>query len=68
MEADNDADQKLTSRDNLIVMGTLFIISLPIHLAFLGFVHLLGSFKFGIVFLIAYLIMGAGSVNLFTTC
>jgi solute carrier family 41 len=50
------------SRDNLIVMGTLFSISLPIHLAFLGFVRLLGTFKFGVLFLFAYLLTGALSV------
>lgn len=44
-------------------MGTLFSISLPIHLAFLGFIHLLGTFKFGVLFLIAYVITGALSVN-----
>lgn len=45
-------------------MGTLFSISLPIHLTFLGFINLLGTFKFGIFFLIAYLITGALSVNI----
>ena len=52
-----------TSRDNLIVMSTLFAISLPIHMAFLGFVQLLGAFAFGILFLIAYLVTGGLSVN-----
>lgn len=57
-----DASAGLKSRQNLIVMGTLFSISLPIHLAFLGFVQLLGTFSFGIAFLIAYLVTGALSV------
>jgi solute carrier family 41 len=52
----------LTSRNNLIVMGTLFSVSLPIHLAFLGFIHLLGTYQFGLMFLIVYLIIGALSV------
>ena len=60
---DTEMASSMKSRENLIVMGTLFAISLPIHLAFLGFVHLLGTFKFGIVFLFSYLIMGALSVN-----
>jgi solute carrier family 41 len=54
----------LRSRGNLIVMGTLFSISVPIHLAFLGFVQLLGTFTFDIVFLIAYLVTGALSVSI----
>ena len=59
----------LESRDNIIVMGTLFAISLPIHLAFLGFVGLLGTLKIGALFLITYLIMGALSVfPFYTTC
>ena len=53
----------MTSRDNLIVMGTLFAISIPIHLAFLGFIHLLGTYEFGIIFLFVYLIIGALSVS-----
>ena len=53
----------MKSRDNVIVMGTLFIISLPIHLAFLGFIHLLGTFKSSVLFLIAYVITGALSVS-----
>jgi cation transporter-like permease len=60
---DTEMESLMKSRENLIVMGTLFAISLPIHLAFLGFVHLLGTFKFGVVFLFSYLIMGALSVN-----
>jgi cation transporter-like permease len=59
---DIDESVALKSRGNLIVMGTLFSISLPIHLAFLGFVQLLGMFAFGITFLIAYLVTGALSV------
>jgi len=57
------AAESIVSRDNLIVMGTLFSISLPIHLAFLGFIRLLGTFYFGIGFLFAYLITGALSVS-----
>lgn len=60
---DTETGSSIKSRENLIVMGTLFAISLPIHLAFLGFVHLIGTFKFGMVFLFSYLIMGALSVN-----
>ena len=51
------------SSDNLIVMGTLLSISLPIHLGFLGFVQLNGTFKFGVLFFIGYLIMGGVSVR-----
>jgi cation transporter-like permease len=58
-----DQNTSVKLRDNMIVLGTLFSISLPIHLAFLGFVHLLGTFKFGVLFLIAYVITGALSVN-----
>ena len=58
-----ETETSIKSRDNLIVMGTLFAISLPIHLAFLGFVHFLGTFKFGMFFLFAYLFMGALSVK-----
>ena len=58
----------LKSRDNIIVMGTLFVISVPIHLAFMGFVSLLGTFKFGVFFLVAYLAMGALSVPIFPFC
>jgi cation transporter-like permease len=54
----------MRSRENLIVMGTLFSISLPIHLAFLGFIHLLGTYKFGVVFMFVYLIIGALSVSI----
>lgn len=57
-----DRNTLVKSRDNVIVMGTLFLISLPIHLAFLGFIHLLGTFKFGVLFLIAYVITGALAV------
>lgn len=53
----------MTSRDNVIVMGTLFAISVPIHLAFLGFIHLLGTYKFGVMFMFVYLIIGALSVS-----
>jgi hypothetical protein len=45
-------------------MGTLFSISVPIHLAFLGFIHLLGTYKFGVVFMFVYLIIGALSVSI----
>ena len=58
-----DQNTSMKSRDNVIVMGTLFLISLPIHLAFLGFIHVLGTFKFGVLFLIAYVITGALSVS-----
>ena len=54
----------MRSRENLIVMGTLFSISVPIHLAFLGFIHLLGTYKFGVVFMFVYLIIGALSVSI----
>jgi cation transporter-like permease len=53
----------MTSRDNVIVMGTLFTIALPIFLAFLGFVRLLGTFNFSALFLVTYLITGALSVS-----
>lgn len=59
-----DETISLGSQDNKIVMGTLFSISLPIHLAFLGFIHLLGTFKVGVLFLMAYLIIGALSVSI----
>lgn len=62
-KGDNERETSIKSRQNLIVMGTLFAISVPIHLAFLGFVHLLGTFKFGVVFLFSYLTMGALSVS-----
>lgn len=62
-ERNTETETSIKSRDNLIVMGTLFAISVPIHLAFLGFVHFLGTFKFGMVFLFAYLFMGALSVS-----
>ena len=65
---DHDAASTyLNSQDNLIVMGTLFLISLPIHLSFLGFINLLGAFKFGFAFLVVYLIIGAMSVR-FEAC
>jgi cation transporter-like permease len=57
-----EENTSMRSRDNVIAMGSLFLISLPIHLAFLGFIHLLGAFKFGFLFLIAYLITGILSV------
>jgi cation transporter-like permease len=53
----------MMSRDNMIVMGTLFTIALPIFLAFLGFVRLLGAFNFSALFLVTYLITGALSVT-----
>jgi len=60
---DTETETSIRSRENLIVMGTLFAISVPIHLAFLGFINLLGTFKFSMLFLFAYLLMGALSVS-----
>jgi cation transporter-like permease len=57
------AKQSIKSRDNVIVMSTLFAISIPIHLAFLGFIHLFGTFEFGFLFLFGYLIVGGLSVR-----
>jgi len=57
-----EENTSLRSQDNVIAMGSLFCISLPIYLAFLGFIHLLGAFKFDFLFLIAYLITGILSV------
>jgi len=57
-----DENQSIKSRDNVIVMCTLFAISLPIHLAFLGFIHTFGTFEFGILFLFGYLVVGGLSV------
>jgi len=61
-EDEPDTSESIISRDNVIVMSTLFSISLPIHLAFLGFIRILGTFHFGVGFLFAYLITGAFSV------
>jgi solute carrier family 41 len=55
-------EKRLLSRENLVVMGTLFCISLPIHLAYLGFTYLTRMFSFSVVFLLAYLFTGAVSV------
>jgi solute carrier family 41 len=55
-------NQSIKSRDNVIVMSTLFAVSIPIHLAFLGFIHLFGTFEFGFFFLFAYLVVGGLSV------
>jgi hypothetical protein len=52
----------MTSRDNIIVMATLFTISMPIFLAFLGVIYFLGIFKFSALFMITFLITGALSV------
>jgi solute carrier family 41 len=52
----------MTSRDNMIVMATLFTISMPIFLAFLGVIYFLGIFKFSALFMITFLITGALSV------
>jgi cation transporter-like permease len=59
------ANQSITSRDDVIVMSTLFAISIPIQLAFLGFIHLFGTFEFGFLFLFGYLIVGGLSVKKF---
>jgi cation transporter-like permease len=64
---DTETETSIKSRENLIVMGTLFAISIPIQLAFLGFVNILGIFKFGMVFFLAYLFMGALSVSSIVT-